>query len=106
MVENQFLNEEYKKVKKTLKNFKKDNNFYYWYRVKKEAQIIAKEKNKEESLNYITLEFEKIIEPNNKVLFDIANFYKNSKKYKKAIKFYSKIINTLEENSEMKSDLL
>ena len=106
VVENQFLNEEYKKVKKTLKNFKKDNNFYYWYRVKKEAQIIAKEKNKEESLNYITLEFEKIIEPNNKVLFDIANFYKNSKKYKKAIKFYSKIINTLEENSEMKSDLL
>ncbi len=106
VVENQYLNEEYKKAKKTLKNFKKDDNFYYWYRVKKEAQIIAKEKNKEESLNYITAEFKKIIEPNNKVLFDIANFYKNSKKYKKAIKFYSKIINTLEENSGMKSDLL
>ena len=42
VVENQYLNEEYKKAKKTLKKFKKEDSFYYWYRVKKEAQIIAK----------------------------------------------------------------
>ena len=82
-----------KKQKKTLKKFKKEDDFYYWYRVKKEAQIIAKQRNKKESLNYITAEFNKINNPNNKILFDIANFYKNSKKYEKAIKYYSKIIN-------------
>jgi len=103
--ENHFLNGEYKKVKKILKNFKKEDNFYYWYRVKKEAQIIAKQRNKKESLNYITAEFNKIINPNNKILFDIANFYKNSKKYEEAIKYYTKVINTSDDISEIKSDL-
>ena len=87
IAENQYLNGEYKKVKKTLKNFKKENIFYYWYRVKKETQIIAKQKNKKKSLDYITEELKKIENLNKKFLFDIANFHKNSKEYKKAIKF-------------------
>ena len=106
VAENQYLNEEYKKAKKTLKKFKKDDNFYYWFRVKKEAQIIAKQRNSKESLNYITAEFDKINDPNEKILFDIANFYKNSKEYEKAIKYYTKLIDNLDDNSEMKSDLL
>ena len=106
IVENQYLNEEYKKAKKTLKKFKEEDDFYYWYRVKKEAQIIAKQRSKKESLNFITSEFKKIDRPNQKVIFDIANFYKNSKNYKEAIKYYTKIINTLDDTSEMKSDLL
>ena len=105
-VENQYLNNEFKKAKRTLKQFIKEDNFYYWYRIKKEAQIIAKQRNKRESLNYIKAEFDKIKEPNNKELFDIANFYKNSKKYNEAIKFYTKIIITLDDNTEIKSDLL
>ena len=106
MAENKYFNGEYKKVKKIIKNFKKEDNFYYWYRVKKEAQIIAKQRNKKESLNYITAEFNKIEKPNDKILFDIANFYRNSKEYKEAIKYYTKIIDTLGDNSEIKQDLL
>ena len=106
VVENQYLNEEYKKAKKTLKKFKKEDSFYYWYRVKKEAQIIAKQRNKKESLNYIKAEFVKIKKPNNKILFDIANFYKKSKEYEKSIKFYSEVINNVSDSSEIKSDLL
>ena len=105
VAENHFLNGEYKKAKKILKNFKKEDNFYYWYRVKKEAQLIEKQRNKKESLNYITAEFNKISNPNNKILFDIANFYKNSKKYEEAIKYYTKVINTSDDISEIKSDL-
>ncbi len=106
VIENHYINGEYKKAKKILKKFKKEDNFYYWYRVKKEAQIIAKKRNKKESLNYITAEFNKIDKPSKKMLFDIANFYKNSKKYEEAIKYYSKIINSLNDLSEVKSDLL
>ena len=106
MAENKYFNGEYKKVKKIIKNFKKEDNFYYWYRVKKEAQIIAKQRNKKESINYITAEFNKIEKPNDKILFDIANFYRNSKEYKEAIKYYTKIIDTLDDNSEIKQDLL
>ena len=57
-------------------------------------------------MNYITAEFKKIYQPNNKQIFDIANFYKNSKKYRKAIMYYSKIIDTLNVNMDMKADLL
>ncbi len=106
VAENQYLNQEYKKAKKTLKNFKKKDNFYYWYRIKKEAQIIAIQRNKKESLNYITSEFNKVVKPNNKILFDIANFYKDSKEYKDAIKYYTKLIDTIDDKSEIKSDLL
>ena len=106
VAENQYFNGEYKKAKKTLQNFKKKDTFYYWYRVKKEAQIIAKQRDKKESLNYITSEFNKIEKPNNKILFDIANFYKNSKKYEEAIKYYSKILETLDDKSKIKPDIL
>ena len=106
VAENLYFNEEYKKTKEILKNFKKEDSYYYWYRIKKEAQIILKTRNKKESINYITAEFNKIDNPSNKVLFDIANFYKNLKEYDEAIKFYTKIINSINNHSDIKSDLL
>ena len=106
VAENQYSNKEYDKALKTLKNFKKEDSFYHWYRIKKESQIISKQKNKTKSLNHIVLEFNKISNPNNKILFDIANFYKNSKKYNEAIKFYTKLIMNLNDDSEISSDLL
>ena len=106
VVENLYLNANYEKSRIILRNFNKDQDFYYWYRSKKEAQIISKTRNKKEALNYITSKFEKIKNPNNKFIFDVANFYKNSKEYDQAIKHYSLIINSLPENGEIKSDLL
>ena len=106
VAENHYLNQEYKKAKKILKNFSNDDNFYNWFRIKKEAQIIEKQRNTEESLNFLTAEFNKIVNPNNRILFDMANFYKNSKNYEEAIDYYSKIIDTLDDNSLIKSDIL
>ncbi len=106
VAENYYFNEDFKKSKKILKNFKEENVFYFWFRVKKEAQIIAKQKNKEESIKFISSQFDKIDKPNNKMIFDLANFYKNSKNYEAAIKYYSEVIENLEKNSEIKSDLL
>tara|TARA_B100001057_G_scaffold438453_1_gene470955 strand:- start:229 stop:1914 length:1686 start_codon:yes stop_codon:yes gene_type:complete len=106
VIENHYLNKEYDKAKKILKEFRKEDDFFYWYRIKKEAQIISKQRNKKESLNYITAEFDKIYKPNDKIIFDVANFYKNSKEYEEAINHYSKIIDNLDKSSEMKSDLL
>ena len=106
IAENQFSNREYNKVKKILKEFKKQDSFYYWYRLKKEAQIISKEKNQKESLNYIRTNFEKIKNPNEKFLFDLGNFYRNAKEYDQAIVYYTKILNFIGEDKEIKSDLL
>ena len=106
VVENYYFNKDYEMQKKILKNFKKEDDFYYWNRKKKEAEIMLIQKNKKESLKFIVSEFKKIKEPNNKMIFDLANFYKRSKDYKTAIKYYSKVIENFSENSEIKSDLL
>ena len=104
--ENFYLNDEFDKVKKIIKIFKKEDEFYYWFRLKKEAQIIIQEQNYENGIKYIDLKFKKIEKPNLKMIFDLANFYKNSKNYGKAIDRYSQIILTLDDFSSIKSDLL
>tara|TARA_B100000989_G_scaffold104892_1_gene76852 strand:+ start:1760 stop:3436 length:1677 start_codon:yes stop_codon:yes gene_type:complete len=106
VAENYFQNGDYEKAKKIVKNFKKDENFYYWFRVKKEAQIIAKKNNDEKALSYIISIFNKINNPNRKILFDTANFYKKSKNYEEAIKYYTKIIDSLDDSYDIKSDIL
>ena len=106
VAENLYLNKNYEKSKIVLKNFDKNQDFYHWFRSKKEAQIITKTRTRKEALNYITSKFEKIKNPNNKFIFDIANFYKNSKDYKKAIEYYSLIIDELDDHNEIKADLL
>ena len=106
VAENFYLNDEFDKVQRTLKNFKKEDEFYYWFRLKKEAQIISAQRNNQESLNFIKFNFDKIENPNEKILFDVANFYKKAKNYEEAIRYYSKIIENLEDNSDIKSDIL
>ena len=107
VAENQYLNKEYKKARKTLKKLDNKNNIFYdWYRIKKEAQIIAKEVGNNESLNFINSEFKEIVSPNKKILFDMANFYKNFKKYDEAIIYYTQLIEIFDDNSEIKQDLL
>ena len=106
IAENQYFNREYDKLKKTLKNFKNEDIFYYWYKIKKESQIISKQKSKKDSINYITAALNKIDKPNNKFLFDIASFYKNSEKYEQAIEYYSKILDSVDENSKIRSEIL
>jgi len=103
--ENQYSNKEFDRVKKILQEFEKEDDFYYWYRLKKEAQIISKEINQKESLKFIKSNFEKIEKPNEKILFDIANFYKNAKEYEQAIKYYTKVLGIVGDDLQIKSDL-
>ena len=104
--ENFYLNDEYSKVKEIIKNYKKEDEFYYWFRVKTEAKIITNKKDGNNGIKYLDAKLSKIKNPNIKMIFDLANFYKNSKKYDKAIKYYTKIISTLDNSLKIKSDLL
>ena len=106
LAENYYLNEDYSNTLKILKNFNKKDDFYYWFKLKKEAQIISKTKNTTESLNFINSEFKKIKNPSIKIIFDIANFNKNAKKYKEAIKYYDQIILRIDFNSSFYSEIL
>ena len=106
LAENYYLNKDYTKTLKILKFFNKKDEFYYWFKLKKEAQIISKKKNKDESLKFINLNFKKIKNPSLKIVFDIANFNKNAKRYKEAIKYYDQIISKIDINSQLYSEIL
>ena len=106
VAENFFADGEYNKVKKIVRKFKETDEFYYWFRVKKEAQIIVKEQNYEKGTSHIESKFKNIEKPNPKMIFDLANFYKNSKNYELAIDYYSRLISSLEDTSVIKSDIL
>ena len=106
LAENYYLNKNYIKAKKTLDNLNEKDDFYYWFKIKKQAQIISKEVNNEESLNFINKKFKKIDNPSTKMIFDIANFNKNSKKYKEAIIYYDQLIPIIDSNSFIYANLL
>ena len=106
LAENHFLNEDYSKTLKFLEAFSKKDDFYYWFKLKKKAQIILKKQNEEASLDFINLNFQKIKNPSIKIIFDIANFNKNAKKYKEAIKYYDQILSKVSTRSVLYSEIL
>ena len=106
LAENHHVNKNYIKSLKVLENFNEKNEFYHWFKIKKEAQIISKQKNEQVSMDFINSRFEKIKDPSIKIIFDIANFNKNAKKYKVAINYYNKILSKININSELYAEIL
>ena len=106
LIENHYVNKNYIEISKVLKNFNAEDEFYYWFKIKKEAQIISKQKNKEASMDYINSKFKKIKDPSIKIIFDIANFNKSAKRYKVAIDHYDKILSKININSDLYADIL
>ena len=106
LAENYFQKEEFTKSKKVLKNFNKKNEIYYWYSVKKIAQIIGKEKNKEKSFNYIKTKFNEIEKPSLKIVYEMGNIVKGFEKYDLSIKYYTEILSKLDPSSIIYADVL
>ena len=106
LAENHYVNKNYTKTLKVLKNFNNEDEVYYWFKIKKEAQIISKQRSEEASMNFINSKFKKIKSPSIKIIFDIANFNKNAKKYKVAIDYYDKILLKIDINSDMYAEIL
>ncbi|WP_415321030.1 hypothetical protein ABXT63_00855 [Candidatus Pelagibacter sp. Uisw_092] len=106
LAENYYLNKDYTKTLKILESFNKNDEFYYWFKLKKETQIISKKQNKDKSLDFINLHLKKIKNPSIKIVFDIANLNKNAKKYKEAIKYYDQIISKIDINSQLYAEIL
>ena len=106
LAENYYLNENYSKTLKTLNSFDKKDKFYYWFKLKKEAQIISKKQNLDIALDFLNLKFKDIKDPSIKVIFDIANFNKNAENYKEAIYYYNEILLKIKPSSPLYSEIL
>ena len=58
--ENFFINKNILRVKQIMKNFNKRDGVYNWYKIKKNTQIILKQKGTKEASNYLKTNFKKI----------------------------------------------
>jgi len=106
LADNYLQEKDFAKAKKTLKNFTKENKIYYWYRVKKNAQIIFEEHNKDKSFKYIKTKFDEIKNPYLKTIYEMGNIVKGYEKYDLSIKYYSKVLSKLSPTSLIYSDVL
>ena len=106
LAENYFVNSNFDLAKKVLEKFDEEDEIYNWYKIKKKAQIIAKQKNKNQSLKFVEKKLLGFKNPSTRIIFDMANMYKNYKKYEKAIEYYSIVLSQIEENSEAYADIL
>ena len=105
-VENYYNLGKFDETKKILNNFTEEDKIFYWFKVKTNTKIIASMQNKDQALNYVDSEFKKIKKKTDKINFDMANIYKNYKKYNKAITLYSELMKNFEKNSDNYADLL
>ena len=106
LVENYIENNNYDIPKKILEKFVTDDEIYSWYKIKKIAEIISIEKGDEDALIYIENNVSKIQKKSPKIIYDLANIYKNFKKYQKAIDFYTQVLNKVDNNSNIYADIL
>ena len=106
LVENYYKNNNYKKTENILNNFNKNDDIYYWYKIKKKASIISSELGTQESLNFINSKFKKIKNPSLKILFDMANITKGLEEYETSIVYYNKVLSKISLNSESRAEIL
>ncbi len=105
-VENYYNSKNYRKSEKVLSNFDKDDDLYYWYKIKIKKQIILKELGQDEAYNFINLKFKKIKKPSIKILFDMGNIMKVFEKHQIAINYYDEILSKINENSDIYAEIL
>ena len=106
IAENFYINKNYAQSKIAMQGLNKDDGIYYWYKIKKNSQIIFKENGVEKSYSYLKKNFKKIKNPSEKILFDMANLSKSFKKYDEAIKYYNKILPKLDKDSATYAEVL
>ena len=106
LAENYFVSSNFDLAKKVLEKFDEEDEIYNWYKIRKKTQIIAKQKNKNQSLKFVEKKLLEFKNPSTRIIFDMANMYKNYKKYEKAIEYYSIVLSQINENSETYANIL
>ena len=105
-VENYYANNRFIEAKNYLNKIKKTNQIYNWYKIKQKTKIISKLENDGEAIEYIEKKFSNIQNPTNKMIYDMANYYKNKKNYELAIKKYTEVLNNISKDSIIYSNVL
>jgi len=106
LAENYYDNDNFDISREILEKLSSEDEIYFWYKIKKIAQIISEEENDDKSLKYIEDNISDLKQKSPKILFDLANIYKNFENYKVATDYYTQVLNQIDKNSNMYADVL
>ena len=106
LADNYFQQKEFDDLKRIIKKFNLKNEIYYWYKIKKIAEIIKYEENEEQSFKYINSKFKEIEKPSLKIIYEMGNLSKNFQKYELAIEYYTEVLSKLDPTSEIYANVL
>tara|TARA_Y100000591_G_scaffold174958_1_gene151070 strand:+ start:5683 stop:7368 length:1686 start_codon:yes stop_codon:yes gene_type:complete len=104
--ENYFLMKKDTELKKILKRFSEKDGIYYWYRIKKEFEILKEKEGKKNSLIFLEAKVKNLKIQSPKVYFDLGNIYKSFEEYNKSIKYFNLALEGINEKSESYADII
>ena len=104
--ENYFYLENYQNSKKVYLKFDSKNPIYAWHAKKRIVWIKSKIEDNESAINFLNKSFNELENPNIKNYYDLANFYKDFKKYEESIKYYTKALNNISKNHTLYPKIL
>ena len=106
LAENYFYLEDYQNSKKIYLKFNSKNSTYSWHAKKRLVQIKSKIENNKSAIDFLNKSFNELENPTVKNFYDLANFYKDFEKYEESIKYYTKILNNISNDSPLYSKIL
>ena len=98
LAENYYYQKKNKLSKTIYKSIKSIGSVYSWHASKSIATILIEEKGKKHSVKYLEKEFNSLSNPNFEHYYELANFYKDNKYYKKSIEYYSLALNNIKKD--------
>ena len=104
--ENYYSMNKYTQVKKVLKEFNDKDSIYYWYRIKKEFDILKQLEGKKSSLKFLNKKIKNLKFKSPKIYFDLGNIYKGFKEYNKSIEKYNFALEGISKDSKSYADIL
>ena len=96
LAENFHNQKRFELARKTYELVKPIGQVYSWYASIHLAIILENVVDEKSATSYLTKQFRKISNPNFENYYELANFFKDNKNYKKAIKYYSLALENIE----------
>ena len=101
-----FIINKHNEAEKIYLNMQKYGSFYSWYASRQLTSILIKQDKKKEAVSFLEKSFQKIKNPTIYQIFDYAEFLKNNEKYEESIKYYSDIINIIDQKHNLYGQIL
>jgi tetratricopeptide (TPR) repeat protein len=101
-----FIINKHNEAEKIYLNMQKYGSFYSWHASRQLTSILIKQDKKKEAASFLEKSFQKIKNPTIYQIFDYAEFLKNNEKYEESIKYYSDIINIIDQKHNLYGQIL